>query len=111
MFSSLYIAGWTEAPHGGCKDNASEAFVATEFAKHAQILQTSATEADVNDPVNIDAPCQCEIALMGLVELICDLPENFGVGAVGVIEAGSVDQIELLARWQCTRDYFDLSGT
>lgn len=92
---ALGTCGGVDAcPPGGGEDDAGERVVAAEFLEHAEVLHGGAAEADIEDSVQVDDAGEADVVSVGLAEPVGDFAEDVGVGFVGVVEAGGVDEVD-----------------
>ena len=81
-------------PHCCGEDDGGEAALAAELAEHVDVLGAGASDTVVLDAVEIDEARELDVGRVGALEPRGDFAEDVGVGAVGVVEAGGVDQID-----------------
>lgn len=83
-----------EVPHRGHENDFREGAVAAEFLEHLKIFVRGAGHADVGDAVQVNDACQLDSLGVDGAKEEGDVFEDVGIGTVGVVEAGGIDEAD-----------------
>jgi hypothetical protein len=111
ILSSTCIGSRAETPHCSRKNYAPKALLTTELAEHAQVLHARATNANVDNSVQVDNASKPDPELIGLSKPVRDLSKDVRVGSVRIIESRSINQEDLFTIRHNAWYYFNLTGT
>jgi hypothetical protein len=110
ILSSTCIGSRAETPHCSRKNDAPKALLTTELAEHAQVLHARATNANVDNSVQVDNASKPDPELIGLSEPVRDLSKDVCVGSVRIIESRSINQEDLFTIRHNAWYYFNFTG-
>ena len=92
----VFLLSTTWAPHGRHQSNGRHALRANHFPKRAQILERRACHAYMTDRMEVDQACKSDLFLLIRdPEPVCQVFQHVTVAAIRIVEAGSVNQMDL----------------